>query len=197
MRASHPDEGGLKGGDFPRVDSVLAEGCAMVRCALLGVSGFLALCLPLSACPPPPDSIVSLDDKFIRLPALTLSDSEAFSFATAFNRVEATPEFLPALNMPKMTASSKPKSVKAKTSAALSTDSSKETIEVQRRNLFDYAGGEVGVFYGRSFGKHGGDVEAGYIRGEVGDDKFHISAGASYEHSSGLSGRSGLRRWGR
>ena len=185
MAIEHQIEGGPKEEDFPRAGRVLAEGSAMVRCALLGVAGLLSLCLSLSACPPPPDSIVSLDDKSIRLPALTLSDSEAFTFATAFNRVEATPEFLPALNMAKMTAISKTKSVKARTSTALSTDSSKETVEVQRRNLFEYAGGEVGVFYGRSFGKHGSEMEAGYIRGEVGDDKFHISAGASYEHSSG------------
>jgi hypothetical protein len=47
-----------------------------------------------------------------------------------------------------------------------------------------YTGGEVGVLYGHSSGKFGGDDFATYIQGEVGTDKFRISVGAAYEESS-------------
>ena len=54
-----------------------------------------------------------------------------------------------------------------------------------------YTGGEVGVFYGHSSGKFGGDDFATYIQGEVGNDKFHISVGAAYEESNGRLPRFG------
>jgi hypothetical protein len=44
--------------------------------------------------------------------------------------------------------------------------------------------GEVGFLYGRSTGKFGGDVKQTYMIGEVGDDKVHITVGASYEDSN-------------
>jgi hypothetical protein len=47
-----------------------------------------------------------------------------------------------------------------------------------------YFGGEVGFLYGRSSGKFGGDVMQTYMVGEVGNDKFQITVGASYEESS-------------
>ncbi len=59
------------------------------------------------------------------------------------------------------------------------------TAAVSLLPKFDYAGGEVGFFYGKSSGKFGREVEAGYIFGEVVDGNTHISAGASYEHSNG------------
>jgi hypothetical protein len=48
-----------------------------------------------------------------------------------------------------------------------------------------YCGGEVGVLYGHSTGKFGGDVIQTYMLGEVGNDKFHITVGTAYEESSG------------
>ncbi len=48
-----------------------------------------------------------------------------------------------------------------------------------------YYGGEVGFLYGRSPGKFGYEDFESYIVGEVGDDKFHISVGASYQELSG------------
>jgi len=42
-----------------------------------------------------------------------------------------------------------------------------------------YSGGEIGVLYGR--GKHGSDALQTYIVGTVGNEKFQITAGASYE----------------
>jgi hypothetical protein len=44
-----------------------------------------------------------------------------------------------------------------------------------------YYGGEVGFLYGRWSGKGGGDMWETYVAGTVGNDKFQITAGASYE----------------
>ena len=54
-----------------------------------------------------------------------------------------------------------------------------------------YAGGEIGFLYGRWSGKGGGDMWETYIIGTVGDDKFQITAGASYDAWSGRG--SGVR----
>lgn len=47
-----------------------------------------------------------------------------------------------------------------------------------------YAGGEIGILYGRSSGKYRGDEFQSYIFGTVGNEHFQISAGAAYEESS-------------
>jgi len=52
-----------------------------------------------------------------------------------------------------------------------------------------YYGGEVGFLYGRWSGKGGGDMWETYIVGTVGNDKFQITAGASYDEWNG-NGRS-------
>jgi hypothetical protein len=43
-----------------------------------------------------------------------------------------------------------------------------------------YYGGEVGFFYGRWNGKYGGDIMETYVRGDLGNEKFHIGVGAAY-----------------
>jgi hypothetical protein len=48
-----------------------------------------------------------------------------------------------------------------------------------------YYGGEVGFLYGRWSGKGGGDMWQSYVVGTVGDDKFQITAGASYDEWNG------------
>ena len=155
----------------------------MTKRALSAVAGFLGLCLPLSAQQiDRPDAFSALNNSSLRFPSLVLSDTQRFSFSSAFNWIEPTPpDFLPALK-----ATAPPK---ANASTLLGKDSSKEVVDMQRRNLFDYASGEVGFLYGQSTGKYGVEVEQGYIFGEVGNDKFHISAGASYENWSGRFSR--------
>ena len=151
----------------------------MTKRAALGVIGFLSLCLSLSAQQTNRSEIFrSLNSSPPRFPSLTLSNGGFFSFSSSLSWVEpAPPDFLPGL--PTM-APQRPTAA----SYAAPRDSSKEVIDVQRTGLFDYAGGEVGFLYGRSTGKFGGDYKQAYIIGEVGDDKFHISAGASFEESS-------------
>ena len=74
----------------------------------------------------------------------------------------------------------------------LGADGKDSPAEMQSSSLDPlYYGGEVGVLYGRWSGKGGGDMWQTYVVGTVGDDKFQITAGASYEEWNG-SGR-GLR----
>jgi hypothetical protein len=153
----------------------------MTKRVLSAAAGFFGLCLPLSAqqTHSKADMFSALNNSFLR-PSLTLSDGWPFSFSSAFSWIETTqPDFLPALGTPR------PQRANAASSATTPKDSSKEMVDVRRSNLFDYASGEVGFLYGRSTGKHGVEVEQGYIIGEVGDDKFHITVGAAYENSSG------------
>ena len=52
-----------------------------------------------------------------------------------------------------------------------------------------YYTGEVGFMYGRWSGKGSGDYIGSYVWGQAGDDKFQITAGASFENWSGNSRR--------
>lgn len=173
--------------DFARARDVLVENSLMAKRALSAVAGFLTLCLPLFAQQSDPPAVFSaLNSPALRLPSLTLSDGGSFSFAGTvapsllFNWMELTSDFLPALSMASTTAISR----RAPGAVALADDSSKEILDA-RRPYFDYTGGEVGAVYGRSSGKYGREIEGGYIFGEVGNDKLQISAGVSYERSSG------------
>jgi hypothetical protein len=107
---------------------------------------------------------------------LTLLDERLFSFPSAFGWVEAMPsEFLP-----DFTAGELPRPVAL---ATLARESDNKAVDLLHK--FDYVGGEVGVFYGRSTGKFSREVEQGYILGEVVDGNTHITVGGSYEHVSG------------
>jgi hypothetical protein len=176
---------GIVSRDFAGARDVLAEDSLMTKRALSAVAGFFGLCLPLSAQQTDrPDIFSALNNSLPRLPSLALSDTQRFSFSSAFNWIEPTPpDFLPALQ-----ATALPR---ANASAMPGKDSSKDVVDMQRSNLFDYASGEVGFLYGRSIGKFSREVEQRYIFGEVGNDKFHINAGASYENWSGRFSRFG------
>ena len=54
-----------------------------------------------------------------------------------------------------------------------------------------YVGGEIGFMYGRSSGKNGFEYERGYIIGEIGNDKFLLRVGTSYERYNWRTSRSG------
>jgi hypothetical protein len=122
----------------------------------------------------------SLDNPVFGLP---FSNREVFSLATTFNLVGATPQSF----LPFSAAIESPKASRPATSVK---DSSDRLFDL--RPNFDYVTGEVGFLYGHSSGKFGGDYLQGYIFGEVGNDRIHISAGASYEEWNGR-----VPRWGR
>jgi hypothetical protein len=154
----------------------------MTKRALSAVAGFFGLCLPLSAQQADRPDFFSALNNSISLPALALSDERPFSFSSAvaspfsFTWMEPTPpDFLPPLS------TTAPPRTNA--TAAYPKDSSKEVVVVRPNPV--YVGGEVGFLYGRSTGKYGVEVEQGYIIGDVGNDKFHITAGAAFENSSG------------
>ena len=50
-----------------------------------------------------------------------------------------------------------------------------------------YYTGEVGFVYGQWSGRGNGDYWQNYVWGQVGNDKFQINAGASFDNSSGSS----------
>jgi hypothetical protein len=121
-----------------------------------------------------------LDNPVFGLP---FSNRDVFSLATTFNLVGTAPQsflpFSPAIESPV-----------ARLPETAAKDSSNRLFDV--RPNFDYVTGEVGFLYGHSSGKFGGDYLQGYIFGEVGNDRIHISAGASYEEWNGR-----VPRWGR
>jgi hypothetical protein len=122
----------------------------------------------------------SLDNPVFGLP---FSNRDIFSLSTTFNLMGTTPRSF----LPLSTAMESPRASLPPTSAKESTD---RLFDL--RPNFDYVTGEVGFLYGRSSGKFGGEYKEGYIFGEVGNERIHISAGASYEEWNGR-----VPRWGR
>lgn len=163
----------------------------MVKRALCAVVGLFSLCLSLSAqqADGADGSFRTLNINSLLLPSLALSDGESFAFPVAFSWM--APES-PDVVLPPLTVKG-PRGVATTSPAppAEGFDSSKGDVTVRRSNPFDYVHGEVGVLVGASTGKFGQDFEQGYITGEVGNDKLHISAGASYERWGGRPQRFG------
>lgn len=62
--------------------------------------------------------------------------------------------------------------------------SSSESLAVEKASLA-WTGGEIGIFYGHSSGKFGGDEFGSYITGGVGDEHLQINVGASYQEFNG------------
>ncbi|MDQ2824729.1 MAG: hypothetical protein M3R29_04710 [Verrucomicrobiota bacterium] len=184
----------------------------MTKRALSAVAGFVGLCVPLFAQQTPgtasiqldtfalkqlgwvsemsssaigqPDIFRTLNQSIFISPSLMLSNGELFSFSNGWASMEITPS----ITLPTIIVKA-PQNATAWTAPA--ADSSKEVVNVRRTNPFDYVHGEVGFLYGSSSGKFGGNFEQGYIIGDVGNDKLHISVGASYENSSGRIPRLG------
>jgi len=160
----------------------------MAKRGLGAVAGILGLCVSVSAQQTDrPNTFSALNNSLVRFPSLGLTEGTDFSFANVAET--AAPDFLPSFTMATVTARSKNDS--SKETMPADRGDGKEPVSVQRSNLFDYATGEIGFLYGRSTGRFDREVEEGYILGEVGNDKFSISAGALFEHSSGRVPRFG------
>ncbi|MGI8890304.1 MAG: hypothetical protein ACR2G0_05910 [Chthoniobacterales bacterium] len=125
-------------------------------------------------------SLRSLRSAWVGPEPISLTDSRAFSFPSVFGWVQATPaDSLPAFT---------PNPSMPVTSVAARSQT-KEPAATDLLPKFDYFGGEVGAFYGRSTGGSKREVEAGYIIGEIVDGNTHIRVGASYERSTGRGPR--------
>jgi hypothetical protein len=152
--------------------------------SLLAVAAFVALSVSAGAQTQLSDGLAvrsplvdsPLGRSSVGYPVLALSDQRLFSFANAsFGLMEAAQrDVLP----PRNSVEARPR----KALAARDRDLSAE-LEDNPANAI-YTGGEVGFMYGRSAGKYGGSVEQGYVLGVIGNDKFQVTAGASYEQST-------------
>ncbi|HEY3664035.1 MAG TPA: hypothetical protein VGL24_12855 [Chthoniobacterales bacterium] len=122
-------------------------------------------------------SFRSLDNAWYGRGPLTISDGRLFSFPGTFGWVEGTPgDFLPHFS-PEAVLSVTPEST-------LARGSGPKPLDLLRK--VDYAGGEVGFFFGKSLGgKYSRQVEAGYILGQIIEGNTQITVGASYGHESG------------
>jgi hypothetical protein len=194
----NPEDSNRAAKNFAGARGVSAVHSLMTKWALMAVAGFLGCSLFLSAQEAQRVSLFSPNGLNTRadllgtlnaapyaFSSLSLADRGRFSWSDAYDGIEAEPpDFLPALSaeeLPNVRASTRPQ-----------RDSVEKAVVVQPK-LFDYVGGEVGVLYGHSVGgKFSREVESGYILGEMGNDKTHISVGAFYENSSG-----NVRRFGR
>jgi hypothetical protein len=186
--------------NFTGAGGVLAVNSRMTKRIVLGMAAFLSLCLPLGAEQPgralslaqlnslasqnsrplffQPTAFSRLGDPLLvdgSLGPAAFSSRETFSLATTFNLVGTPTSFLPTT----MAVQSPSRSVPATSSK--DKDSSDYPLDLRPGY---YVTGEVGFLYGRSTGKFGGDYKQGYIIGEVGNDKLHITVGASYEDSN-------------
>ncbi len=144
-------------------------------CVVVGILGLALHAQPTTA------GSLSLNKSAPEFSALELASAQYFFFATGLNWIEPVPaNFLSPLPLPPSSSG-----VARSDPSKDGKDSSKETVDLARKDWIDYVHGEVGFLYGRSTGKFGGELEQGYVIGTVGNDKFSITAGASVENWSG------------
>jgi hypothetical protein len=151
---------------------------AMGKQEICIMAALLSLGLSLSAQPTNRTEKLLLNNSSPRFSSLALSNTQYVFLSTGLNWLAPAPgDFFP-----RLPAAPEPKTVAREESAK---DSSKEVVDLSRKNLIDYVHGEVGFLYGRGTGKFDREVEQGYVIGTAGNDKFQITAGASFENWSG------------
>jgi hypothetical protein len=180
----------------------------MIKRALIAALCSLALCLPIAA--QQTSRLEQTEDETITLEQLSLYQPEIFSpvdgsllihdlpmltfldgrlpVSSELGRMGMAP--LDVFPIAFVSAAETHKANASLASPASGTDSPRE-VTTLRLNP-EYWSGEVGVFYGRSSGKFGREDFGSYIVGGVGNDKFQITVGASYEESNGR-----VPRWAR
>lgn len=171
----------------------------MITRALFAGAGFVCVCVTLAAGPLPvlsdglariaPDAEiapefteanVSLAPAWPGLPTLGLTDGGQFSYPGAFGWVEAPAAVLPVF---RPVEPRRARVASAKAALDYEGDALMDLGE-EKPDLF-YTGGEVGFVYGRYTGKGGGSIKQGYFLSEIGNDKFHLTVGASFTEDEG------------
>lgn len=198
--SEHKAGGTAPAKDFTGARMVSAVNSLMIKRALI-VVGFLALCFPLAAQTPSMDAssafafyrpeIFSTVDSLAlvdRLPVLNFLDGTRLPVSSEMGRMGTAPVEFPSLTYMNMSvayvSAAKARNVNAaQVSGKDGKDSSAEVMTSASAHY--YYGGEVGFMYGHSSGKFGGDEYGTYIDGTVGNDKFQINAGASYQEWNG------------
>lgn len=160
----------------------------MLNRALFAIAGFVALSLGLSvqqlwATEPFNVDGITLGPT-LQSPPLSLNDRQTFFFSTSFGWLEPTQDFLPTFKPAQPRSASFSNTVDPKNFV----DNGVELRTADRLQV----GGEIGFVYGRSSGKYGVEYEGGYVIGELGNDKFHLTVGTSYERYNWRT-----PRWGR
>ena len=186
--------------DFAGAGDSSAVNCPMMKRALVVIVGLLGFCFPLPAQQTPdagseltlyrPGIFRTLNSSVLlhSLPVLNLLDGQRLPVSSELVRLEIAP-----LNLFSNAPSRVAETQKVSAAPVYQTDgkdsgtdpkySPAEMISSPLDRI--YYGGEVGILYGHSTGKFGGDLLQTYMVGEVGNDKFHITVGTSYEESSG------------
>ncbi len=120
-----------------------------------------------------PTSFSALPTIYAAPTAITLWDQQPFSFRRSFGWISATPsQFLPQFlaTQPRPRVAPEPDQIRG------DRDAMADLLP-----KVDYAGGEVGLFFGKSIdGRVNRETKGGYILGEVISGKTQISVGASY-----------------
>lgn len=112
------------------------------------------------------------------LPVLTLLDGRRFPISNELGRMGMTPfDLFPAALLSAVEVQP------LGSSARYGSDAPGGVVNLRLNR--NYSGGEAGLFYGKSGGKYGREDKEAYIIGSTGNDKFQITAGASYQESSG------------
>jgi hypothetical protein len=186
--------------DFTGAGGISAVNSLVIKRALPPLLGFLSFCLPLSAQQPDQNaaantgSMLSQPNVFSTvdgpalihsLPMLTLLEGQPFPVSSSLGRLELAPLDPLPVAFQRATATQR---VNIAMTSKMDAPSGVTDLPLSQNY---YAGGEVGVLYGRSSGKYARDDFQTYIVGGVGNDKFNITAGASYEESSGRIPRFG------
>jgi hypothetical protein len=172
----------------------------MMKRAIVFGLGFLGFCFPLvaqqtldtgSALVLYRPAIFSTVDSSVllhSLPVLSLLDGQRLPVSSEMGRLGRTPlnlfsdAPLRAAEVRKINVATVYRTDR-KDSGLEGKDSSGEIMSSPLNPL--YYGGEVGFLYGHSTGKFSGDVFETYMVGTVGNDKFQITVGTSYEESNG------------
>jgi hypothetical protein len=173
----------------------------MIKGALGVVLSFLSLCLPVAAQQPShselirdqtpalivyqPDMSGNVNSSMLirDLPALSLLDGRYFPGSTAMSRMG-----MASLDVFPVALISAAERQRGDVSAIDPKDSPAELTEASRY----YSSGEIGLSYGMSTGKSDYVEKQAYMIGTVGNDKFQITAGASYQESNGRIPRQGV-----
>ncbi len=183
--------------DFAGARAVSVVNYGLMKRALLAVLGWLALSFPLAAQEPfdsaatfifyRPAIFTSVDSAALvrELPMTEFLDGR-LPGSTALGRMGTAP----VANFPMALVSAEPRKKGTSVSGPVRDPkdgkdySSAESLAAEKASLV-WTGGEIGVFYGHSSGKFGGDEFGSYIVGGVGNEHLQINVGASYQEFNG------------
>lgn len=119
-----------------------------------------------------------------RLPVHTFLDGTRLPFSTPLGRMGTAPLDFPSITFAQLsTAPSPARRSNQPDGKDLGTDGKDSEMQFSKLSPVHY-GGEVGVFYGQWSGKYSGDVMGTFMQGTVGNDKFQLTVGGSFQESN-------------